>query len=291
MKWARNLVNQGKELLERKKTQPPVRLFGYLLPEEPLQIRDFSSISSLPAINTFLREIPAASRELVEIVLQSREIHKILTVAADFSPDDNYDQQEFSGSLAGVIYEHLAFQYLKLKYEDTAKVLLTPEETFILYRNLYGERRVVNNYSLNLGISRTAFPDGLIIIEDDEFLRIDAAVEYKSAASDKSLDSRSRQQLSRFKNGQLVEDLRIEGLRPIDPLYHGTLIHLLRPSLPAKPLTVNPDSAVILALPENSSINIDGVKIEPVPIHTKNLNTLVDVLKIAYILDFSSIND
>lgn len=253
-------------------------VFGYIIEPEDSRV-DFGNLKEKPIIRNYLDVTPELKRQVVEPFLESPIAQRILTVAANYQPADESENSKFSNSFVGAIWEYIAYYYLKgqLTYQQ---FLLPPWQTFLLYRNIYADRKATSNYGLNFGITNRTFPDGLIIEKKEDHLSVEAAVEYKSSTRMPPSAKRIERQIISFRNGQLSRDLKLEGPEAIDPLFHSGLISIFNPGFPKdKPLRVNPNSQVFLVLPENSKVDLAGAYNRYLPFTGAEFGTFIDVLK------------
>lgn len=253
--------------------------YGYVLGQEEPE-SDFRKLTENNIIRNYLAVTPDLKRQVVLPFLESPAAGRILTIAANYQPVDEQEKLRFRDRFAGAIWEWIGYYNLREQLPYT-QFLLSPEQTYLLYRNIYADRETVNNLNLNFGISNQTVPDGLIIKREEDHLSVEATVEYKSLTRMPTSYERQRieNQAVSFRNGRLSQDLRLEEPNAIDSLYHSGLINLFNPRFPKdKPLKVNPRSVAFLVLPENSSVDLFGVYNKYVPFTGTEFSTFIDVL-------------
>lgn len=254
--------------------------YGYNLDLEETE-SNFGELTKNTIIRNYLAVTPDLKRQVVLPFLEDPAAGRILTIATNHQPKDEYEKREFRNHFVGSIWEWIAYYNLREQLKSN-QFLLSPEQTFLLYRNIYSNREVLQNgFNLNLGISGVTFPDGLIIEKKENHLSVEAAVEYKSLTRMPISAEKQRieHQAVSFRNGQLSHDLRLEGPEATDPLYHTGLISLFDRRFPKdRPLRVNPKSEVFMVLPQNSTVELFGVYNKYVPFTGTEFSTFIDVL-------------
>lgn len=240
---------------------------------EVLLSEKYRYLLSSPQLVEFLKDSPVELTRAVEEFIKSPLGTRVLNQLTMFFSASIQNKEEFSNNLAGIIFEGVAFEYFKLKYQNPGYFVLSPDETFHLYQTIYPTRRIINDYDHNLtfGIAGTTIPDGLVIKEAPRSLFVVAAIDYKSSRRVIN-QPKTIKQSANLKPRQLAADLKTH-------LNLGDLIHSTRPDIPSKPLAVDPYSEVIYVIPNNSEFIIPDTRNEFVPISTIQLWTFINLLK------------
>lgn len=266
--------------------------FNFLpLPEENSFPDIVTNLQDHSEIKNLLGSLPWGSKNLLKLFLFSASGKQILTRMYEFIHQNPTDEDNFNKSLAGAIFEQLAYQHIRSTHESNKLIVLSPQEVFYLYHNLYPGLPVIDNggFGLNFGIGLVSFPDGFIIREDGDRWIIDGVIEYKSSKDSRFLNDRFNRQVEAFKFDQLSRDLKIAQTNKESPdrLFLGEIIKKLRPDLTSRPVIINPRLELILGVPENSNLTVPDSVPETIPFLSQDLSRLITVFKKALLPETS----
>lgn len=240
-------------------------------------IRNYSGILQTREMQDFLNK--SRSRRLFEAFLGSRGANRIFNAIVNFSRS-NLEKHYFDASLSGAIIEEIGHPYSNSLNRNADTTILSPEETDILYKNIYSDKfKLVDPFGLNYGVEGINVPDGLVINYSGEFLNIVLIVEYKSLGQNNYDISYIKTQRESYTPEHVEENLRLKNHHPLDPSDLGRLIHAIRPSLPEKPVRISPKLMPLYVIPRGTNLSMNGILIEELPVSTSAIHALAQELK------------
>lgn len=250
---------------------------------------DYSGISSSQQMADFFERTTENSARLIKTFLKSREATGILNAIVRLSGTKDLESNRFGKALTGALFEGIAYSHAASTNRGGDYTVLSPEETALLYKNLHPQRAYfpAEEFGLNMVVRNISMPDGLIIGNTEENLKIVLIVEYKNIgtsgrhkADQEEARNRADAQRKYYTPQQLKANLRLTNHQPLSPEDLGRLIHAIRPELPDKPVTVSPDLKPVYIVPINSNIqSIRNSMLERVPISTSAIHALAETLK------------
>ncbi|OGE36406.1 hypothetical protein A3B45_01965 [Candidatus Daviesbacteria bacterium RIFCSPLOWO2_01_FULL_39_12] len=244
-------------------------------------IKDYSQVIFVPQIIKFLRNANQSTKELLTAFLESKGRSRIFNAIVNWD-GVNYSNNNFNTGLSAAILEEVGYLFLSQGNLNKSTAILSPEETDLLFQNLYPDLfGVAGPYGFNHGVRGISVPDELIISDTGESLEIVAIVDYKNISSDNSDMSRMKVQREYYTAKQLAVHLRLKNYQPIDPADLGRLIHAIKPDLPEKPLKVSPKLYLLYVTPMNRSTYLDmrGIATDEVPISFQAIYAFGQTLK------------
>lgn len=231
--------------------------------------------------NNFLSAFFDKERTLVERFTTSPEFdpqRKLLEKAVLALSDPTNDAYLIESSMAGFIFEHIAFIHLNnlLGQKNLAarrqKFLLSPDEVTEVFSRIYGVSSIENRLVLQRIIKGVTMPDGLEFTECPNTLQLTGIWDAKLGDS---INSNSNQRKS-YRDGVVQRTLRLES--PEGRTRFGEIISELRPDTPDKPFVVWPGLKVASYLyPIDSKLPGMGFPGEKVPISRLTIQGLKEM--------------
>jgi len=258
--------------------------YDFILTDPYQPLRNYSDIAFIPTISWFVDNSPIKARGLMREFLSSRS-GRIFNAISRFKTDGG-DRDEFGRYLTATIFEEIAYIHLsQAVFAPQNMTLLSPSETFILFENANHEKEIaVNQHGLVCNVFGVSSPDGLVIKEERDSLRLVKAIEYKNVngavVREEDYQQRSDTQRQWFSGPQIRQNLSHTRYPAIDAIFLGRLINILGLTSGVKPLIIDPNLEVEYAVPSNSHFKM-GDSIVKIPITTGNIhqfsNRLFDV--------------
>src|SRR3990167_128414 len=154
--------------------------YDFILTDPYQPLRNYSDIAFIPTISWFVDNSPIKARGLMREFLSSRS-GRIFNAISRFKTDGG-DRDEFGRYLTATIFEEIAYIHLsQAVFAPQNMTLLSPSETFILFENANHEKEIaVNQHGLVCNVFGVSSPDGLVIKEERDSLRLVKAIEYKN---------------------------------------------------------------------------------------------------------------
>lgn len=191
------------------------------------------------------------ARNIVGEFLISPQAINILTTIENFKPLNRAHRKQFEATVAGTIFEGMAYLLLSPLAKAAKEELLAPHETFTLYQEVHPDKQVINHYGLTKGLHGISIPDGLILYKDQTTRQITGLCEY-TLTNTKRQSSRFKElQLQSFlDSNHLMENLQINSLQ--GQKYLGQMLHLMRPDLLSLPVCCSSTLRIVYVVPEDS---------------------------------------
>lgn len=248
------------------------------------EAEDYSEIKNHPDMVNFLNRLPQPTRDLIVKFLDSKQGNWIITQIKKFHPGDpaenGIESRDFRLALSGALFAQLSYHHISSLYANRQDLfVLSSEEVYILYKNIYPERGIINfgGYNLDFGISGISYPDGLVLRDTPEALILDAVLEYKMWVNSIPNQRQFEAQLEQYKYNPMIRTFfRREN---IDQQFHSLILKQMREAIPVKPIGINAEFDIIYGLPENSAITIpEYLTPEYVPVNSAIFGNFVDLL-------------
>lgn len=240
--------------------------------EAQLATKDFSWIAENPKMEACLKQMPDDTRELMEAVLSDENSRDIFRAVKEFQPKNDTAVKDFTRHLSGALFEQLAYQHIK-KGLPKGQILLSPSETFTLWRAIYLNRRSMNNgFGLNKGIEGITVPDGAIAIEEEDQLTIASVEEYKFWTQEIPNTNGFENQRQAYESLHLDIPKRDEATS----LKLGQTLNQVNPKIPAKKIVLGSDYEIQYFLPRFSRTGLEQVGY--VPVDGSNMHRFIEAL-------------
>lgn len=191
----------------------------------------------------------------------------------DLIPPDNLP--DLRGYIAGSVFEQIAHTHLERGLEKN-HLLLSPEEIFDIYHQLYPYRPTFSHYGgLGRHIRGVFMEDGILLRQATRSWQVDAVYEMKAGAI------RHQDQLAHYKNyppflsPNLLETDRIA--KKV-----GEMVSILRPGAPNLPLGLPiKTTEFYIVVPEFSHIYASQGKGIEIPFSRRDLAKVVEMIVLA----------
>lgn len=282
MEFVRQFANDGDitaEEASKAETEATAFLAGISMPQKPIKTAEKQQLPPEPwrmqpqVISVLRRLTDVEGRAGVEEFLRSEraeEIHRVVL--------KRHHSPSFRKQFAGVLFEEVGYTWLaKIYGGDT--VLLSPQQVFELYKALYPHREVVNNEGISYSLRGVSIPDGFVIRNDADAVRIVAAVEYKNVnlqTRGTETAERIEKQAKNFTSGPITT--QFSGMNgQVKKVLQQQLSELI-PDITKKPFSVAVDMETIYITPVNTKLNLENISSGCVPINTSEIHQLLSAL-------------
>ncbi|MDO8619036.1 MAG: hypothetical protein Q7R49_03795 [Candidatus Daviesbacteria bacterium] len=247
----------------------------YIIDPEVEPIRDYSKLIANPEMKTFLDSVDDISRSLFEQFLQSKNTVKIFNALLLYfqQPTELRKQVFFENSVAGTSFEELGYLHLAPLFEKQNIILLSPDQTFTLYRNANPKAKIMDHDSLGLNKSLIGItiPDAIGLKRTHFESNITLIIDFKlGGSSDNNLRVIRQQKAYEY---QLTQSKNLDLDREVSLDYLAGLINLMNPEVNTDSLTVNPRVELKYINPNAGEITQDGV-----PVTTKDFYRFIRAL-------------
>lgn len=217
-----------------------------------------------------LRTLTPQSRSLWEKFFDGSCASRVFAAILKHTSSDPYQRYQLRTAVAGVIFEQLAFLYLTERL-TTGRILLSPTQTFSLYKLWYPDHTVVEYYGIRDGLYGITVPDGFELRQAKKSWLITKICEYKAGIQVK----RTRTQLTRYRHkSDLFSDKLEYGSSGSEQL--GLILTQVVPDLPIMPVTFNPKVTTLLVTP--TDLVQSWPQSFPVPFTRKSFGGVVNAI-------------
>lgn len=217
-----------------------------------------------------LRTLTPQSRSLWEKFFDSSCASRVFDSILRFTSSDPYQEHQIRSATAGVVFEELAFLYLREKLTK-GRILLSPDQTLSLYKLWYSDHTVIEDYGIKSSINGITVPDGLELRQSENSWLITRICEYKAGIQ----VERTRAQLRRYRHEPDLFSDKLE-YRSSGSEQLGLILTQVVEDLPIKPVTFHPKVKTLLVTP------IDLVQFWPqsfpVPFTRKSFGTVLNAI-------------
>lgn len=149
--------------------------FPSLLPSEKIRAGDVLLLRTELVLRNRLR--PDSSK-LFSKIMESAEFGVVIQGLQEVSvPAQQNTPDGLKGRLAGRIFELASFYFLKEELKP-GEILLSPDETFLVYSVIYPNRQIDKVSPFFSAIEGISVPDGIILAKCDGRTRITGVVDY-----------------------------------------------------------------------------------------------------------------
>lgn len=270
-----NLQSAAIQLPEIKQRIIPEPKF----PVTELQPKRQLDLAALPHTKGFVDRASVKEKALLKSVMLSESAYEIAEIIRNFATTDEQLVNDFIGNLFGRVFADIAFKYLECHPKSTGLVILSPEQTQSFFRELHPGYEELNDFGLNYGIRGVRVPDTISLQIADDAISIVGINEFKcvnGTTYDHQLSIET--QAKQFRSPNMEGHLRISGAEPLDPVLIGVALNMANPAIAVNAVSLAPDYNLTYLVPKDSSLSIDGVKIEELPLSTTQLKHLLIAL-------------
>jgi len=273
-------VNANLEEADKNPVDKESMLPDYMVDPKAEPLRDYSKLITHPQMQVFLDRINnPVSRTLFERFLQSEDSVTILNSIVKFYEqlEELRDNDFFEKALAGAMFAQLGYLYLAPLYEKQNRTLLSPNETFTLFRNAKRKAEVLDDtgFGLNRSLMGQTLPNGVIITTSNNGSGIKLIVDYRLGGISET-NPRVVRQLKAYSYLLMSKNLELD--REVSLEYLADLINLMRLGTVNKPLTVDPKVELSFILPNTKKSGLENIPIETYDLYLFRL-ALAKILK------------
>lgn len=249
-------------------------------PDGEIQVAYAELSGSFPRTVAYLESWPPNKRQLLFKLMQSADFQYALGWLENCREEDQLRFQERKASLTGYLFETAAYLQLKDGWHRSGVILLSPQETFEVYRLLHPDKPVVETgNSLQRGLEGITVPNGLIVTKSlkGTSTRIDGLYEYQSRWVNKVKYLRK----PFWYKVWLADDIKpLIDTSNASAISVGEYIHSRYPQLPRRVSVNQGNLRVFYAVPYDQVSRLDkyDVQTSKIPISTGEFDRFLETL-------------
>lgn len=198
-----------------------------------------------------------SEEELISAFVQTPRIAELVRSARGARPPQQEALNLFCSTFSGRLFEELAYFFIQKTIINSHTLILSPDEVFTLYESCLPNEVISDFPGLSKGIRGVSFPDGFIIEEASKCWTITTACEYKAGEVGK------KDQWQYYQTDKINNYLGLLDKHQAELL--GYYLSVIRPGIPAKPLTTFPVVDLLYVVPQDSEREVVGQRI-PLPL-------------------------
>ncbi|HSX18708.1 MAG TPA: hypothetical protein VLE91_01080 [Candidatus Saccharimonadales bacterium] len=246
--------------------------------EKPELTIDYKWVKYHPLMKQHMEGVPARTRELEQAFLDDEGSARILEAVRNFDSRDHAQVREFTQTLAGVVFEQLAYEHIRREHAPDGLIVLSPLEVSKLFIAMNpGRQNFDSNFGMTLGIE-VPTPDGLILKVEESTIDVINVLEYKLWQSTiPNIESFKRQLIS-FSPDLL--GATFENANKTNVSVVSKALQEQKPEIPAKRINLKRGYDISYFLHGNSEVDLRdyGLVVDYIPIHSVDLNNFLRIL-------------
>ncbi len=187
---------------------------------------------------------------LYEQFLDNEDSTRIFDIISKWRAKNEAEDKDFCRNVAGTVFELMVYDQFKNRYPDNY-IILSPEQTFFFFCELFSYKNTINNYDLSHGIQGKTIPDGAIFRVCRNTIQLTAFIEAKLGDLDQD---HNRQIQYLLKPNMMFRDWTAFAKHGSNDM--ARILRSVQPNIPDLPVTINHKSGykLFLATPNDSTL-------------------------------------